>query len=170
MQRHVGRAAMSGLLAGIVGAACMSLVAVVGAAVAGRGWYAPLELAGGLATGSSARFVPGLQPATALAGFLVHFAIGAGWGLVFGVLVGYLMDDIAPKEGLWLGAFYGIIVWVIDLFALVPRIDSAAARAIPLWFGALTHLGYGAVVGVTFHRFYAHHDAKNRKAISPPER
>jgi hypothetical protein len=155
MERHLGRAAMSGVLAGLIGAACMSMIAVLGAAIAGRGWYTPLELVGGLATGSPARLEAGLQVQTALAGLVLHFAIGAVWGLLFGVLVGYLMDDILPNEGIWLGAFYGVLVWAIDVFVLMPRIDPAASRAIPLWFGAFVHLSYGGVVGLTFHRFRA---------------
>jgi hypothetical protein len=167
MQRHVGSAIASGILAGIVGAASMSVLAVVGAAVAGKGWYAPFELAGGLATGSTARFDAGLQPAAALAGVLLHFVIGAAWGAIFGFLVGYLMEDILPKEGVWLGASFGIVVWVVDLFTLMPRIDPSAARAIPLWFGALTHLGYGSVLGVLFHRFYARFETRMRKPAGP---
>jgi hypothetical protein len=142
---------MAGGIAGIVGAVSMSAVAMAGSAIVGKHWYGPLELVGGLATGSPARFTEGLQPGIALAGALLHFALGAGWGVLFGILVGYLMHDVLPKEGVWVGAFFGIIVWVIDLYAVAPRFDPAAARAIPLWFGALSHLGYGSMVGATFH-------------------
>jgi hypothetical protein len=153
MERHLGRAALGGFLAGLAGAACMGVVAVLGAAIAGKGWYFPLELAGGLATGSTARFDAGLQWGVAAVGAILHVALAAGWGALFGILVGYFVGSLVSSEGIWMGTFFGIIVWVIDLFTLMPRVDPAAARAIPLWFGALAHLGYGAVLGVTFPRF-----------------
>jgi hypothetical protein len=167
MQRHVGSTVLSGILAGIVGAASMSVLAIVAAAIAGKGWYAPLELAGSLATGSTARLDAGLQTSAALVGALLHFSIGAAWGALFGVLVGHWVGDILPKEGLAVGACFGIIVWVVDLYALIPRIDPAAASAIPLWFGALTHLGYGSVVGAVFYRLHARHDTQMHKPTAP---
>jgi hypothetical protein len=147
---------MSGLLAGIVAAAGMSVIAMLAAALAGKGWYAPLELAGGLATGSTARFDAGLQGATAAAGAVLHFAIGAGWGALFGSFAGAYIPDLQRRDALWLGASFGIVVWVVDLFVVMPKLDPAAAHAIPLWFGALTHLGYGATLGVLFLRFHSH--------------
>jgi hypothetical protein len=160
MPRHVHNVAFDGLLAGIVGALCMSVFAMLGSAVAGKPWYLPLELAGGLATGSTARFDVGLQAGVALAGAILHFAIGAAWGVLYGLFVGNLMGELQPKESLSLGALFGILVWVIDLFTLMPKFDPAAARAIPLWFGAVSHIGYGAVVGATFHYYRVKHDGQ----------
>jgi hypothetical protein len=153
MHRHLGRDALSGGLAGLVGAACMGAVAVVGALLAGMSWYAPLELVGGMATGSTARFDAGIQAGAAIAGAALHFALGAGWGIIFGLIAGRFLDEITPRDGMWIGAMFGIVVWVIDIFTVMPHLDPVAARAIPLWFGALTNIGYGAVVGGTFHFF-----------------
>jgi hypothetical protein len=145
----------------MMGAACMGLVAIFAAVLAGMSWYAPLELVGGMATGSTARFDAGIQAGTAAAGAAMHFALGAGWGLFFGLIAGRFLDEITPREGLWIGAMFGIVVWVIDVFTILPRLDPAAARAIPLWFGALTNMGFGAVTGWSFHFFRRHepHDA-----------
>lgn len=166
MERHLGKAAFAGCLSGLVGAACMAVVAILAAAVAGRGWYFPFELAGGLVTGSTARFDLGLQTGVALVGVVLHFALGAGWGMLFGILIGYVMDDVSPGDGVWMGALFGVIVWVIDLFALAPKFDPAAARAIPLWFGALIHLGFGALLGLTFHRFRRWHEGEPEPTAS----
>jgi hypothetical protein len=148
-----GKAALGGCLGGLVAGACAGMIAVLGAALAGMDWYFPLELAGGLATASTARFDPGLQPGVAVVGALVHFSIAAGWGALFGVAASYLLDGLTSKEGIWIGAFFGIFVWVIDFSILIPKVDPAAAHAIPLWFGALIHLSYGSVVGLTYPRF-----------------
>jgi hypothetical protein len=153
MEHRAGRAAMGGLVAGVVAAALMLLVAMLSTGLAGLGWYSPLELVGGLATGSPARLQAGLQLSTAIAGVFVYLFAGAAWGALFGLLVGRYLGDLTQSEGLWLGAFYGILVWVLDIFTLMARIDPATAHAIPLWFGALTHVGYGAVLGVTFRSF-----------------
>jgi hypothetical protein len=156
MERHLGRDAVSGCLAGIMGAACMGVFVILAAVAWGMNWYAPLELVGGMATGSTARFDAGIQGGTAAAGAAFHFALGAGWGILFGLVAGRFLDEITPREGLWIGAMFGIVVWIIDVFTILPRLDPVAARAIPLWFGALTNMGYGAVVGGSFHFFRRH--------------
>jgi hypothetical protein len=148
-----GRAAWGGCLAGLVAAACAATIAVLGAVLARMDWYFPFELAGGLATASTARFDPGLQQGVAVVGALLHFSIAAGWGTIFGIVAGYFLEDLTPKEGIEIGAFFGTIVWVIDFFVLVPQVDPAAAQAIPLWFGAVIHVSYGSVVGLTYPLF-----------------
>jgi hypothetical protein len=160
MERHLGRDAVSGGLAGLAGAACMGVVAILGAVLAGQTWYAPLELVGGMATGSTARFDAGMQVGTVAAGALFHFVLGGAWGIIFGLIAGLILDEITPRDGFWIGAMFGIVVWVIDLYVLMPRFDPAAARAIPLWFGALVNMGFGATVGAIFpvlQRQHAHH-------------
>jgi hypothetical protein len=159
MQRHLVRDAANGCLAGLAGSAIMGVVAVVGALLAGQHWYSPLELVGSAATGSTARFDAGIQAGAAAAGALLHFLLGAGWGAFFGIIAGRAFDEIQPRDGFWIGAMFGILVWVIDLHVLMPRFDPAAARAIPLWFGAITNIGYGASVGrifPTLQRQHAH--------------
>jgi hypothetical protein len=158
MKRHLNTALIGGMLAGLAGALAMSLLAIVGSALSGHAWYAPLELAGSVATATTARFDAGVQVWAAIAGVATHFAVGAAWGALFGAVVAVSAYHLLPDEGFWYGALYGVFVWAIDLFVLLPRFDPAAAHAVPLWFGALTHVGYGAVLGLLFHRLRPHHD------------
>jgi hypothetical protein len=109
-----------------------------------------------MATGSTARFDAGIQTGAAVAGVVLHFAFGVGWGVFFGLVAGRFLDEITPRDGVWIGAMFGILVWVIDVFVVLPRFDPVAVRAIPLWFGAVTNMGFGAVVGGSFHVFRRH--------------
>jgi hypothetical protein len=163
MGRHTASAALGGLLAGLLGAATMIVFSTVAAALAhGHFWYEPLELAGSIPTGSLARFQSGIQLDSVIIGLFVHFAVGAAWGAIFGVGVAYVAYHLLPNEGLWYGAAFGILVWATDLFLVLPRVDTAAAHAIPMWVGAVSHLCYGAVVGYFFHFFRPHHDEELR--------
>jgi hypothetical protein len=146
MGRQVARSVCAGVAAGLAGAACMGLISIVVAALAGENWYFPLELIGGVATGSTARFDAGLQAGVAAMGVLAYLTTGAVWGAIFGGVCGFLMDDLSSKEFL-IGVYFAILAWVVDLFIVMPHADPASAYAVPLWLGALLHLGYGAILG-----------------------
>src|SRR4030095_8287601 len=108
-RQHLGSAVIGGVLAGIVSAAFMCLVPILAAAISGEhAWYAPLELAGGLATESAARLESGMQIETVMFGVLLHFGVGAIWGGVFGLGVGCTVHHVFPSEGVVFGIVFGI--------------------------------------------------------------
>src|SRR5579863_8860446 len=167
MTRHIGRDAVYGAVAGLFGAACMGAVALWGAFFAGADWYFPLELIGGLVTGSTARFDQGLQVGSAVVGAIAHLATGLAWGALFGALVGRLFDQITWKNGGSIGAFFGIAVWVVDVSVLIPLGGSPVVSAIPIWFGALLHVGYGAALGAFWSSLREAHARRSPSAAAP---
>lgn len=151
MRAHAGGAAVAGVFAGLMGALGMGLVAMVGALIMHQPWYFSIELLGSATLGSAARLEPGLSGSDAAVGLLVHLLVSAGWGALFGLVVAYTAHHLFPREGLWWGALAGIVIWVVDVYILLAALDVAAVHALPVWFGALCHLAYGSVLGLSFH-------------------
>jgi hypothetical protein len=134
----------------------MGLVAIVGALLMHQPWYFPLELIGSATLGTTARLEPGLSGSDAAVGLLVHLVVSAGWGALFGLVVAYTAHHLFPREGLWWGALAGIVIWVVDVYVLLAALDVSAMHALPVWFGALCHLAYGSVLGLSFHALRPH--------------
>lgn len=91
-----------------------------------------------------------------LAGEVVHYATGAAWGALFGVLAPRL-----PAPVLAAGAAWGALVWLVSDEVLVPALGwssgptaypastHAKALASHLLYGAATDAGYRALRAVT---------------------
>lgn len=92
----------------------------------------------------------------AVAGDVVHYATGAGWGALFGVLA-----PRVPAPVLAAGAAWGALVWLLSDELLVPLLGwargpthypastHAKALASHLVYGASTDAGYRALRAVT---------------------
>lgn len=138
-RRHTaGDAAVDGLLAGAGGGIAMAAVLVAGGVLAGAGPASTL-----------ARFDPsGAGSASPLTGGLIHLAVSAVYGLLFGVL--YRLIGRGRLAGRAAGALIGLAFGLVLLLVaqgLAATAAGAALREIPaLHFGA-AHLVYGAVTG-----------------------
>ena len=119
--------------------------------LAGLGMGVYLALAG-LAYGESplgvlGRFDPaaGGQP---LVGLLAHLAVSAIYGALFGLLsLLFLRRSSLPGwTPLALGGVYGLLLFAVAWFALLPGVDSPLLGIPPLHFG-LGHLLYGLALG-----------------------
>lgn len=85
-----------------------------------------------------------------LVGWTVHMSIAAFVGLTFALIFGFFA--VGPPVSTLLGAFYGLIWWVLGGLTLMPLrlglglfvFDSTA------WESLLGHLAYGCVLGVLY--------------------
>jgi hypothetical protein len=136
--RTAGDAAVDGLLAGAGGGIAMAGVLVASGLLAGAGPAATL-----------ARFDPsGMGAASPLTGALLHLAVSAVYGLLFGVIYrlvgrGRLADRTA---GALIGLAFGLALFVLAQ-GLAATPAGAALREIPTLHFAAAHLVYGAVTG-----------------------
>ena len=134
--RTAGDAAVDGLLAG---------------AAAGVAMLAYLVLAGLLAGEGPASVLIRFDPAkhgSPLTGAVVHLAVSAVYGLLFGVI--YRWVGRGRLAGRAAGALLGLVYGLVLLLAAqgLTAVDAAASlRAIPAAHFALAHLIYGAVLG-----------------------
>jgi hypothetical protein len=137
-RRTASDAAVEGLLAGVGGGIAMAAVLVASGLLAGAGPASTL-----------ARFAPSdAGAALPLTGGLIHLAVSAVYGLLFGVLYrligrGRLAGGAA---GAVIGLAFGLLLWFVAQ-GLTASAAGAALREIPTLHFAAAHLVYGAVTG-----------------------
>jgi hypothetical protein len=136
-RRHMaGDAAVDGLLAGTEAGVAMAAALVAGGLLAGEGPAAVL-----------ARFDPSGM-ASPLTGALVHLAVSAVYGLLFGVayrLLG-LGQSLNGAVGMLPGLIYGLALLLLAQ-GLSSLDNRAVLREVPAGSFAAAHLVYGLVLG-----------------------
>jgi len=135
-QFSLGELAVEGLFAGIAaGAAMLAYLLVFG------------MLSGQAVTVMMGRFSIQVPP-NPFQGVLLHLAVSAIYGLLFGI-VWRLLGRRFPA---WVTALpYGLAIYLLAHFVLLPESGSALLDIPPLHF-ALAHLVYGLVLGLWFQR------------------
>jgi hypothetical protein len=137
------RAVVAGLLASLA----MGMFQMLYEAVAGAGlWSPPTLIAATIIRDLQAAAIPvAFQPLAVVLGLIGHMMNSMILGLLFALL-------IAPRIGSrgWLvigGAVYGLGIFVIMRFAVVPFLDPVLLSLnIPAF--AMAHLMWGAIVGL----------------------
>ena len=136
-RRHTaGDAAVDGLLAGAGGGIAMAAVLVASGLLAGAGPASTL-----------ARFSPA-GSASPLTGGLIHLAVSAVYGLLFGVIYRLVRRGrLAGRPAdVILGLVYGaVLALVAQGLAATPA--GSVLQEIPALHFAVAHLVYGAVTG-----------------------
>jgi len=140
-QRAIGDVVVDGLLSGLLAGAVMGIFLVI------------VGLLGGVEPGQTlGRFDPA-GDGSPLTGTLMHLAVsglyGVGLALVRHVLGGRWADW--RRYGWLLGVGYGLVVWAVAQFVLLPGLGIALADLSPALF-IPAHLIYGAVLGYVLGR------------------
>lgn len=146
-----------GVLSGLAGAVLMASVLILFGHQQGDLWR-PLKLIGGVffqAGGES-----GFQVAPVAAGVAIHLSTAVLLGIFFTWIGGYL--SIGPAIG-W-GGMFGLAVWVIMQFGILPVVNPILALAPPIPL-ALSHLIFGFTLGC-----YPYFLPKEKKAVVPQVR
>ena len=143
---------VSGALAGLGGGIAMALIAAMISLVVGQDlWLEAKQIAAflyGPAMASQSGFVAG----PVLVGSLIHLVISAALGAVFGVLFGrvlHLPTDIGVP--LLSGIIYGMLIWVLAYFIVLPLANSTLEATYAPAF-IIQHLVYGGVTGLIYTR------------------
>ncbi len=129
--KSLGDAAVDGLLAGLWAGVVMAIYLLVTGVV------------GGDALGNIlGRFAPG-EPTTPVAGALSHLAVAAIYGAMFGVMANVLRKRVP----IWAaGLVFGLGLFLIAQYALLPGTGSALLEVSPVHFG-IAHGLYGGMLG-----------------------
>ena len=129
--KMMGDAAVDGLLAGLAAGVVMAVYLIVTGLMTGDGLSNILG-----------RFAPG-EPTTPLAGALSHLAVSAIYGALFGVFSMPLQNRVP----IWAaGLVYGIVLFLVAQYTLLPGTGSSLLEVSPVHFG-IAHLLYGGVLG-----------------------
>lgn len=137
---NIGRAVAAGLVAGLVFLITeMVLVPTVG----GGALWGPPRMMGAIALGEGVLPPPATFDAAVIAvGMLVHFALSAVLGVVFGLMVARV--SVGHGALLALGALFGLVVYLVNFYGLTAIFPwFAMARG---WITILAHIIFGVVL------------------------
>ena len=145
-QANRSRAAGGGLLAGILSGIVLAIYLVAMSVTQGGDMWQPLKGAGFPFLGERA-FQPGFDLTAVMVGVGAHLGISMIWGLVFGVLF-----FGASKFGtLILGALWGVVVWLVMFYLVLPIAGIAdMPEQVPLKEAVLSHVIFGVALAVAF--------------------
>ena len=140
-RRALGDVVVDGLLPGLLAGAVMGIFLLAVGLVGGEG---PGQVLG--------RFDPagGGEPLT---GVLMHLAVSGLYGVGLALIVHFLTGRGVDwrRFGWLLGVGYGLVVWVLAQFVLLPGLGVALADIPPAQF-IPAHLIYGVVLGFVLGR------------------
>jgi hypothetical protein len=149
LRLEVAPAVGGGLVAGLIGGTVMGVLMMFLRALAQRDIWMWIKLAAIPLLGDRATR-PGLDPSAVLAGAVGHFAISATWGLVFGIL----FHGLARNLTVIAGAIWGITVWLVMFYLVLPIADATqVVRTTPVALALFEHLVFGLSVGAGFLPF-----------------
>jgi uncharacterized membrane protein len=132
----VGDAAVDGLLHGATASVAMALYLLAAGMIAGTGPVATL---------SAFDLGQGTSP---LRGALIHLAMAAIYGMVFGLVNRFIVRrrSIGRGGSVIIGFLYGLLLWLITQIAFTAGINVALS-SLPIVHLAVAHVIYGAVLG-----------------------
>jgi len=132
-------AAVDGLTSGLLTGAAMGLFLMAAGLAQGQ---SPATILGRFAISGSA--------ANPLEGVLLHLAVSAIYGILYGLLFWLgLRRWLSGRPSAWgalPGAAFGLLIWLAAEFILIP-VSGSQAASFPAWQFALAHLLFGAILG-----------------------
>lgn len=140
------RAVGGGVLAGIIAGAALAIYLVVMNSANGGDIWQPLKGAGLPVLGERAA-APGFDANAVAIGVGIHMAISIFWGVLFSILFWG-----ASKIGtLTLGAAWGVVIWLVMYYLVLPLAGLAhIARSTPVDQALLEHVIFGVVLALVF--------------------
>ena len=136
--------AVAGILAGSAMAICLMLIAMI----AGEGFWLPLKKISVTLLGESAIQNSVFELWPVMAGIMIHFATAIAFGIVFAFIEERRQSYSSAVRA---GIIYGLNVWIIMQFLVLPAINPVVA-GMPYLQLAILHIIFGGTLGgyVTF--------------------
>ena len=136
----LGRGIWAGIAAGIVLAVFMMVIV---ATVLGKPLLAPVNMMGAAFLGKEALMNPGMG--SIILGLIVHIIDSAILGIVFVYIARSLNGGMGANT--IYGIVYGLLVWLLMAFIVLPIMNSPMAEVTGGWF-VVAHLIFGVVLGL----------------------
>lgn len=134
--------ATGGLMAGLVAGIVMALVAMFRSLIVGLGFWLPMKLVGATFYGVGALIGAG---SVVNVGIVTHLVVSGAAGMIFGLLFG---NWLHKASGLAVGIFYGLAIWALNTWVILPWLDTVMAQrelAGLGWWWAL-HVVFGGLL------------------------
>jgi hypothetical protein len=136
--------------AGVVGGLAMALSWNIGSALAGRGFWTPLNTVGTTMPGGDT--IATTFGAYTITGAFLHLLTSMCWGVVFGAFLGLVLPHFARNRGrsILAGLGFGVGVFVIMGLIVGPLLNPAimSINWVNYFIG---HLVFGAVTGLSLY-------------------
>jgi hypothetical protein len=140
-----GTWAGTGIVGGIIAGIAMAMVAMVWMALAGQGFWKPMDLIASILLGKGA-INPGFQVVPELLGMMIHLALSALFGLVFAFVVAHTSWSSGAIIGAALA--YGLLLWIVNVVIIDTLFIPAGLSLAPTIVLVVVHLVYGLVLGL----------------------
>src|SRR5688572_12320597 len=140
-QWQVERAAKGGVIAGLVSGTVILVLLAVMNAIEGRDVLGGLKFASYPFFGRRV-FEPGFDHVTIVGGIVTHLAVSMFWGTLFGML----FFGLAKGMTLLAGTFWGLLVWVVMLYVVLPALGFPAGGNSPMAMAIFTHVLFGVAI------------------------
>ncbi|HEU4322304.1 MAG TPA: DUF6789 family protein [Roseiflexaceae bacterium] len=141
---------LGGALAGLAGGAAMAVVAaIISASIGGDIWLEAKQIAT-MVYGPEAATASGFVAGPVIAGTLIHFLFSMLFGSFYSLLTRRLLQ--LPTDfgtPILSGLIYGMMVWMLAYFVVLPVMDSALMQTYAPAF-IVQHLVYGVVLGLVY--------------------
>ncbi|HET8632428.1 MAG TPA: hypothetical protein VFL91_33800 [Thermomicrobiales bacterium] len=135
---------LAGLIGGLIGGVAMAMVAMMLMPMLKQSPLYPVQLMAATVEGPSA--VGGGMSADML-GAMIHMVMSAIFGVIYGVVLGAL-----GWTALWVlivaGIVWALFLYVVNEYGTLPLIDKVMAERMPPLAFMMSHVAYGAVLGV----------------------
>jgi hypothetical protein len=143
----LGKAAVAGVVAGMA----MAMVAMVIAAIAGDGFWAPPRALTGTLFGAEYAG-SGFALGSVVVGMIVHMMLSAAFGVVYALLVGLATRALGVGPQVAAGMAWGLVLWAVNTFLIAPRLSGGElmTEAMPAWTWLAVHLLFGAMLGLLY--------------------
>ncbi len=135
----------AGLIAGVIAGLAMAMVSMMMAMMTGEGFWAPVKKISVTLLSQSAVQEPGFQFIPVLVGMMIHFATAIAFGFIFALLA-LLSRGRSYGATVGVGIAYGLAIWVVMQFLVLPVVNPVMAQMPPLQF-AMLHVIFGGTLG-----------------------
>ena len=144
-QWQLERAAKGGVIAGLVSGLVILVVLAIINAVEGKDVLVGLKFASVPFLGRRV-FEPGFDHVAIVGGVASHLAVSVIWGTLFGLI----FFGLSKGMTLLAGAFWGGVVWVVMLYAVLPVLGFPAGGNNPVAIAVFTHVLFGVALATAF--------------------
>ncbi len=142
-QINAGEAVYAGLMAGIIAGIAMAMVSMTMSMMMGAGFWMPVKKISVTLLGQSAVQDAGFQRMPVMVGMMIHFMTAMVFGAIFALWGGRW--SYGPAIG-W-GIAYGLTIWVVMQFLVLPIVNPVMAQMPYLQF-AMLHMIFGGTLGI----------------------
>ena len=143
-------AGLGGAIAGFGGGVAMAVVAaIISKGMGGDIWLESKEIAA-VVYGPMATAQPGFVFGPVVVGTLIHLLVATLLGALFGILsrrVLHLTSEFGMP--LFTGLVYGMLIWMLAYFVVLPAIDSTLMETYAPSY-LVQHIVYGLVTGLLY--------------------